>query len=63
VLDDRSLTYYRTYTNILNIFGDIGGMTSFLLTVGTILLTPITTMLLETNIANQIFSFDNQVEE
>jgi len=32
-LDDKKVTYYRTYKNILNIFADVGGLLKVLMTI------------------------------
>jgi len=41
MLDDKKVTYFRTYKNILNIFADIGGLMKVLMTIGAFIAKPI----------------------
>jgi hypothetical protein len=55
LLDDSSEEINRSYNNILNIFGDIGGLLSVLLTIGRIIVIPISTRIMHLDIAMKVF--------
>jgi hypothetical protein len=58
ILDDRKMSYSRTYDNILNIFGAIGGFFDiFVLIIGLIMI-PINKIQSNINLCNQIFAFE-----
>lgn len=40
-LDDREVTYFRKYNNILEIFGQISGLLEFLILVGSMFVKPL----------------------
>lgn len=42
ILDDRKITYQRTYDNILNIFGAIGGLFDMFIFLFGLVMNPMT---------------------
>jgi hypothetical protein len=55
ILDDKKITYFRTYKNILNIIADVSGILKVLLTLGSFIVMPISEMLLNLLLVNSIF--------
>jgi hypothetical protein len=41
-LDEKKIIYYRTYSNIFNVLGDIGGLYKALIFLATIIVVPLT---------------------
>jgi hypothetical protein len=60
MLDDKKITYFRNYKNILNIIADIGGLLKVLMTLAAIIIGPISRMLLNLLMVNNVFSFEDQ---
>jgi len=44
MLDEKKITYFRKYQNILNIFGDIGGLFRALTLIFGLILKPLTSL-------------------
>lgn len=57
LLDNKKITYFRTYKNILNIFADVGGILKVLMTVAALLVGPFSELFLNLLMVNNIFSF------
>jgi hypothetical protein len=51
VLDDQIVNYYRSYNNILDILGNMGGLLSMLLTIGKLIMYPLANQILFIKIA------------
>lgn len=52
MLDDKFTINYRTYDNILNIIGNIGGLKEFLFLVLSLLMRPLTKFSLNLHLIN-----------
>ena len=57
MLDDKKVIYYRTYSNIINILGDIGGLYSLLFYICSLFAGPINSLSLNMTLLNSIFNF------
>ncbi len=57
-LDNKKVTYFRNYKNILNIFAEIGGLLNVLMTIGALIVSPISSLLLNVLMVNKIFSYE-----
>lgn len=62
ILDDKKVIYYRTYSNIINILGDIGGLYSLLFYIGSLLAVPICELSLNMTMLNSVFNFTSKDE-
>jgi hypothetical protein len=59
-LDDKKITYFRSYENLLNILGSITGLFELLVVLAGLIFIPITKLSQNTVLVNSIFSFENQ---
>jgi hypothetical protein len=60
MLDDKKIVYYRTYSNIINILGDIGGLYSLLFYLGSLLAIPLCSLSLNMTLINAVFNFSTK---
>ncbi len=58
MLDDKKLTYYRTYDNILGILGNVGGLLQTLVFLAGMLVYPLSKISLNIELVNSFFSFE-----
>lgn len=59
-LDNKKITYFRSYDNLLNILGSISGLFELLVVVAGFILIPVTKLSQNTFLVNSIFAFENQ---
>lgn len=59
---DRKITYLRTYDNILDIAGKIGGLMNSLVGFLTIFMDPVVTFMLNALLASKIFILGNETK-
>ncbi|CAK92174.1 unnamed protein product (macronuclear) [Paramecium tetraurelia] len=57
-LDDREALYYRTYNNILDILGQMGGLLELILFVAGVVVKPINKLSCDLFLASEIFHFE-----
>jgi hypothetical protein len=60
ILDDNQVIFMRTYSNILNILGDIGGLYSLLFFLGSIIALPLSSLSLNMTLVNSLFNFKSR---
>jgi len=62
-LDEKRIFYYRTYSNIFNVLGDIGGLYRALIFLAMIVIVPFTKLQQNIALVNSIFSFELSEEK
>lgn len=58
ILDDRSITYFRTYGNILDILANVMGLLNPLLVIGGLLVQPLSNISFDLLLCNKLFTFE-----
>ncbi|CAD8123449.1 unnamed protein product [Paramecium sonneborni] len=62
-LNSRQASYYREYSKLQDIFGNVGGLWQILFLAMSALLQPVTSNLMNLQMANKLFRFENYTNE